>query len=155
MNITLPIECADGHQYLLKLTDCKNIPIDSTIEIVDIALISMSKIEIINNAGTLNRIASILFNFLDENDVILYFYCSKDPIKQRDTRGKMSYQQYRSFLFTSMFDRTTRHHKGEFINKSIILKDMIYGDHYIHLVAQSKHSDKLDKLEGELNTFNK
>ena len=54
MNITLPIECSDGHQYLLKLTDCKNIPIDSTIEIVDIALISMSKTEIINNAGTLN-----------------------------------------------------------------------------------------------------
>lgn len=77
MNITLPIECSDGHQYLLKLTDCKNIPIDSTIEIVDIALISMSKTEIINNAGTLNRIASILFNFLDENDVILYFIVLK------------------------------------------------------------------------------
>lgn len=60
--------------------------------------------DIINNAGTLNRIASILFNFLDENDVILYFYCSKAPIKKRNTRDEMSYQQYRSCLFTSMFD---------------------------------------------------
>lgn len=83
MNITLPIECSDGHQYLLKLTDCKNLPIETTIEIVDIALISMSKIDIVNNAGNLNRIASILFNFLEENDVILYFYCSKDPIKKK------------------------------------------------------------------------
>lgn len=155
MNITLPIECSDGHQYLLKLTDCKNLPIKSSIEIVDIVLRSASKIDIINNAGTLNRIASILFNFLDENDVILYFYCSKDPIKKRNTRDEMSYQQYRSSLFTSMFDRTTRHHKGEFINKPIILKDMVYGDHYIHLIAHSKHSDKLDELKGELNTLNK
>lgn len=88
MNITLPIECSEGHQYLLRLTDCRNLPIESTIEIIDIALISMSKIDVINNAGTLNRIASILFNFLEENDVILYFYCSKDPIKKDITEMK-------------------------------------------------------------------
>lgn len=155
MNITLPIECSDGHQYLLKLTDCKNLPIETTIEIVDIALISMSKIDIVNNAGNLNRIASILFNFLEENDVILYFYCSKDPIKKKNARNQMSYQHYRSSLFTSMFDRTNRNLKGDFINKSIILKDTIYGDHYIHLIAQSKHSDKLEELEGKLNTLKK
>lgn len=32
MNITLPIEYSDGHQYLLKLTDCKNLPIETNID---------------------------------------------------------------------------------------------------------------------------
>ena len=155
MNITLPIECSEGHQYLLRLTDCRNLPIESTIVIIDIALISMSKIDVINNAGTLNRIASILFNFLEENDVILYFYCSKDPIKKRYNRDEMSYQQYRSSLFTSMFERITRYHKGEFVNRSIILKDTVYGDHYIHLISKKKYFNKLDKLEAEINRFNK
>ena len=35
MNITIPIECQDGHQFLLRLTDCSNLPIELKIEIVD------------------------------------------------------------------------------------------------------------------------
>ena len=155
MNITIPIECQDGHQFLLRLTDCSNLPIELEIEIVDIALIDTAHSNTTNNAGTLNKIAAILFNFLDENDVILYFYCSKDPIKKRKNREDMSYQQYRSYLFCSMFDRITRCCKDSYVNKSIILKDNIYGDHYIHLMSKNKYSGMLDKLETKLNDFNK
>lgn len=146
MNITIPIECAEGHQYLLKLSDCKNLPIDSGIEIVDIALVAVSNVDIINNAGTLSKISLILFNFLDENDVILYFYCAKEPIKLRTTRRNMSNQEYRSYLFSSMFKRTTASCNGKFIDKPVILRDESYGDHYIHIIAKSQHIQIMDKL---------
>lgn len=155
MNITIPIECSDGHQFLLKLTDCRNLPIESEIEIVDITLIDVARTNITNNAGTLNRIASILFNFLDENDVILYFYCSKDPIKKSKNRADMSYQQYRHSLFCAMFSRITRHSTNCFVDKSIILKDNVYGDHYIHLMSKIEYLEMLDKLENHINEFNK
>lgn len=155
MNITIPIECSEGHQYLLKLTDCKNLPIESTIDIVDIALISVTNVDIINNAGTLNKIAVILSNFLDDNDVVLYFYCSKDPIKLRKNRKEVSYQEYRSSLFSSMFNRTAKRSKMTYINKLVVLKDNIYGDHYIHLIAKTNFSNMIDELESHLNSLMK
>lgn len=44
MNIIIPIECQEGHQYLLKFTDCKNLPIDIDVEVVDVALSLASEI---------------------------------------------------------------------------------------------------------------
>lgn len=155
MNVTFAIECSEGHQYLLKLTECKNLPIEIDIKIVDIALVPVSKPDTINNAGTLNKIASILFNFLEENDVILYFYCSKDPIQQRESREPMSYQKYRSFLFTCMYNKTSKDHNDEFIHKQIVLLDQVYGDHYVHLITKSKYTQKINDLETSLNEFNK
>ena len=155
MNITIPIDCEDGHQFLLKLTDCRNLPIEPGIEIVDIALIDASSVVGINNAGTLNRISLILLNFLEENDVVLYFYCAKDPIRIRTRKEGVSYQQYRSRLFCSMYDRVTNSHAGRFINKSIVLRDSTYGDHYIHLISKVEYSEVIESLEGHLSNFNK
>lgn len=155
MNITIPIECQDGHQFLLKLTDCENLPIESDIEIVDIALIDTAHSNTTNNAGTLNKIALILFNFLGENDVILYFYCSKEPIKKRKNKEEMSYQQYRHSLFCAMFNRITRLSGNIFVDKTIILKDNVYGDHYVHLISKIEYSEMLDQLENHINDFNK
>lgn len=147
MNFTVPIECSEGHQYLLKFTDCKSLPIGLDVEVVDIALSLASEIAIINNTGTLNKIASVIFNFLDDNDVILYFYCSKDDIIQRKTRQHISPQEYRSRLFSTMFDKITSKCKpGIFINKPVILRDETEGDHYLHFIAKSKYSDKMDEF---------
>lgn len=155
MNVIIPIDCKDGHQFLLKLTDCRNLPIDTDIEIVDIALIDASRSFGINNAGTLNKIASILLNFLEDNDVILYFYCAKDPIRIRKGRREISYQQYRSRLFCSMFDRITIGYKNRYINKSIVLRDSTYGDHYIHLISKVEYSKIIEHIDGQLDKFNK
>lgn len=153
MNVTIPIECEEGHQYLLKLTDCRNLPIDTTVEVVDITLASVGGFDVINNAGTLHKIASTLLYFLEENDVVLYFYCSKDPIKIRRNRVEVPYQEYRSMLFTSLFERIAYKHKARFINRQIVLKDNVYGDHYIHLMAKEQHTPMVARLEEQLNSF--
>lgn len=158
MNFTVPIECSEGHQYLLKFTDCKSLPIELDVEVVDIALSLASEIAIIkNNTGTLIKIASVIFNFLDDNDVILYFYCSKDDIIQRKTRKPMLPQQYRSQLFSTMFDKITKNcEPGAFINKPVILRDEAEGDHYLHFIAKSKYADKMDEFSKHMeNIFGK
>ena len=157
MRVSIPIDCPDGHQYLLRFEDFENLPVNIDAElgvkVVDISLISESEVATINNIGTLNLISTVVFNFLDENDVVLYYYCSKDAIYQRKNRKEIPPQQYRSKLFLTLFDKIVeKYQRGDdYINKPIIIPDEIYGDHYIHFVAESKHSDKLDKFADYLN----
>ena len=151
MKVSIPIDCPDGHQYLLRFEDFENPPMDIDAElgvkVVDISLVSESEVATINNIGTLNIISTTIFNFLDENDVVLYYYCSKDTIYQRTNRKKIPPQQYRSKLFLTLFNKIIKkYQERDYINKPIIIPDELYGDHYIHFIAESKHSDKLDKL---------
>ena len=55
-----------------------------------IPLISKSEVVTINDIKTLSLISTTIFNFLDENDVILYYYCSDDQIYQRKNREEIS-----------------------------------------------------------------
>ena len=156
MNVCIPIDCPDGHQYLLRFEYFENLPMNIDkelgVKVVDISLVSESEIATINNIGTLNLISTAVFNFLDENDVVLYYYCSKDAIYQRKNRKKIPPQQYRSKLFLALFDKIIEKYKRmDYINKPIIIPDISYGDHYIHFIAKSKHSDKLDNLADYMN----
>ena len=147
MNNTIPIEGSDGRQYLLEFGDFESLPIELDVKVVNISLVSKSEVATINNIGTLNQISTTIFNFLDKNDAILYYYCSDDPIVQRKSREEISPQQYRSRLFFALFDKIAKKHSERgLVNKSIILRDEPNGDHYIHLIADSKHSDKADGL---------
>ncbi len=152
MNFTVPIECSEGHQYLLKFKDCRNLPIELDIEVVDITLSLTSELSEINNPKTLNKITSVIFNFLEDNDVILYFYCSRDSIIQRQNRKELlSPQHYRSYLFSTMFEKATRNYENSsFVNKSVILKDELEGDHYLHLIAKNKYSHKIGTLSEQI-----
>ena len=152
MNFIVPIECPEGHQYLLKFTDCENLPIELDMKVVDISLSSDSEMATINNIGTLNKITTIILNFLYENDVVLYYYCSKDVIIQRKNRGNLSPQQYRSKLFSALFDKIAKKHTGKkFINKPVVLRDKSEGDHYLHFIAKSIYSDKMDEYANHIN----
>jgi len=145
------IECSEGHQYLIKFTNCNNLPIVLDVEVVNIDLTLVSNNTPINNAGTLNKIALMVFNFLDENDVILYFYCSKEDINRRNNKTSITPQEYRSLLFSTMFEKITKTTKDKtFINKPIILKDQEWGDHYLHFIAESKYSEKMDSLKEQM-----
>ena len=147
-----PIDSPDGHQYLLRFGNFESLPIELDIKVVDISLISESEVATINNIRTLNQISTTVFDFLDKNDVILYYYCSDDPIFQRKNREEIPPQQYRSKLFLTLFNKIIRNHKEKsLVNKSIVLRDKSEGDHYIHLIAESKYSDKMDKLVNYMN----
>ena len=156
MNFTVPIDCPDGHQYLFRFEDCENLLMDIDIKLgvkmVDISLTSESELATINNINTLNRISTIIFNFLDENDVVLYYYCSKEPIYQRKNRKKIPPQQYRSELFLALFNKVIKKHQEKtFINKPVILRDISEGDHYLHFIAESKYSDEMDKFANHMS----
>lgn len=56
-----------------------------------------------------------------------------------------------------MFNRITRECEvGSLINKSVILRDEVEGDHYLHFIAKSKYSDKIDEFSQYMeNVFGK
>ncbi len=155
MIFKVPIQSSGGRQYLLNFTENKSLPIKLDVDVVSMTLSLVSETTTaINNMDVLNKITTIVFNVLDDNDVISYFYCSKDPINQRQNRQMMSPQEYRSHLFSTMFDKISDKHKpGTFINKTIILRDETEGDHYIHLIVRSKYKDKIDEFAQSIEVF--
>lgn len=153
MNTTFPLTTKEGHKYLIKLSsfNADYIPDSIDIEIVDIVLELVEHSDQINNISTLSKIGRILLNFLEENDVILYFYCSKDDIYKN--KPDISAQEYRSILFSKIFERTTKTLR-DYENLKVTIKG--HNDHhYIHLIAKSKYKHHLENISDQLKSMNK
>ena len=100
--------------------------------------------ELINSA-TLLQITSIIKEYLNENDVVLYCYCDDKAINKSKNKENVTPQEYRSKLFSVIFEKEA---DAKFINNRIIINGDT--DHYIHLIAQKKNSAHIDLISNEL-----
>jgi len=157
MNVFIPVTTIEGYEYLLEFSSFNNIytPKNVDIEIVDITLKLVKGNYQVNNAGTLSLISFIVSDFMESNDVILYFYCDVKDIKRRN--NAISPQKYRSLLFSKIFEKELNHNKNadSYVNKIIILKDTHDDEHYIHLISKSKNEAQINTIILELNKLNK
>lgn len=137
----IPYITVEGFQYLIKFTEFNKYHLPETfiLPIVDITIEVMETPKQINNGKTLFHFSSAIQQFLDENNVVLYFYCSNDPITKNKNRQNISDAQFRSNLFCKMFEK--KNLNNDFICENIIIKDPHNGDHHIHLIS---------KLENEI-----
>lgn len=99
----------------------------------------------VNNSATLLQITSIIKEYLNENDVVLYCYCDDKAINKSKNKENVTPQEYRSKLFSAIFEKEA---DAKFINNRIIINGDT--DHYIHLIAQKKNSAHIDLISNEL-----
>ena len=52
---------------------------------------------------------------------------------------KMSVQEYRSILFSQMFDRYVSQHSLENVNLAVLTIEGVEENYYVHIVAHSEH----------------
>lgn len=85
----------------------------------------------------MNKIGSNLLQILDVNpNIILYVFCDFDAntIRINKNNKDISPQEYRSRLFSNLFDRTTRRgNRHNFQNKVHVISDG-NDDYYLHLI---------------------
>lgn len=149
----IPLTSREGHRYLIQFSKFQDdiVPEAIEIDIVDVVIVLENDCGI-NNANTLFQISGIIKEYLDENGVILYCFCDNSEIIRGKNNDNMSPQEYRSLLFSKLFDKRS---DVNYLNKPIIINDPENGDHYIHLISKTSNSKQIDLISKELNKFNK
>lgn len=154
LNQVVPFRTKEGCQYLIEFSLANELIVFSdpiSIAIVDVAITQLD-VGLLNNASTLFQIANIIKSYLEVNNVALYCYCDTKEIQRGKNKKDMLPQQYRSLLFSRMFERNS---DSTYVNHVIVVKDEINGDHYINLIANKSNQSQLNAIEKELCKLNK
>lgn len=96
----------------------------------------------------LMRIASILADFLKENEgAVLCFYCDGETELERHHKN-IPPQQYRSLLFSRMFDMYVhKYHAKEIINYPVVILDENpWKSQYAHFICRQNHLEVIHHL---------
>lgn len=153
MELEIPFETIEGYQYLVSFREFPSNQINYNIPLIDVSITLMSDTIETNSLKTLNKFIQIVLDYLDKNDVIIYYYCDTAPIKIRETRKqKFSYQEYRFKLFLSMF---TKQKSDTFYIQNIIINDKINGNHFTSLISRTTNKEKVEIVKSDLEKFNK
>lgn len=153
LELEIPFETIEGYQYLVSFREFPSNQINYNIPLIDVSITLMSDTIETNSLKTLNKFIQIVLDYLDKNDVIIYYYCDTAPIKIRETRKqKFSYQEYRFKLFLSMF---TKQKSDTFYIQNIIINDKINGNHFTSLISRTTNKEKVEIVKSDLEKFNK
>lgn len=144
---TIPYTNIFGVNYLIEFSEFKKeiLPeeLQINLSIIEVVITTESDLkDIKNNASTLLKISDLISEYMRSNDYIYYFYCSNAPIFRSNKNSKMNNQEFRSSLFSKMFEKSNK--DNFLVNKITVIEDSIYGDHYIHLITNYKNQRIID-----------
>lgn len=152
MKITFEIKTGEGDRLNVALDhfDVEILP-DKAVEVLgevklyDVALLRLEGKKALS-MKSLAQISEILYNFMEDNpQAMLYFYCdTHDNINYRES-GTIKPQDYRSRLFSAMFERyMSLPDKRHYTNNRIYIDSG--EEHFIHIICRDSHTDKADML---------
>lgn len=148
----VPFETNEGYQYIVSFTEFQSVPKTYKLPLVSISITLVSTEIETNSLKTLHLFIKIVLEYLEQNDVIIYFICDTAPIKMRDNRKiKLSNQEFRFSLFLAMFNKM----KSEiFYLQPVVLTDKMGGNHYTALISKSFHQEEIEVVKSDLEEFN-
>lgn len=159
MDLSFDIRNSEGDQVKVALSyyDSETIrvfsddPLTLTLVFYDVTLIRECG-EGYVGYHILSIVSDILAKFLTENeDAVLCFYCDTQTYVKRNHMD-ISPQEYRSMLFSRMYDKYTKsHHLTEFVNHSVRMD--VDGDpmksQFAHFICRKEHEEAVRAI-GEL-----
>lgn len=115
-----------------------NDPLTLTLDFYDVTLVRISGEEIVG-IKTLKAICDVLFRFMEDNEsIVLCFYCD-DLTDLHRHHNDLTPQEYRSRLFSRMFDMYVRNNNvSSIVNYAIKIED----DHtprFAHFITPEKY----------------
>lgn len=142
MELSIDIDNGKGDKLKVALS-CYNsnlvklvTPPDNTIdfEVYDVSLLRESGSGFVGYKS-LNAASDFLSKFMAENDnAILTFYCDPSSDVHR-SHMEIPPQEYRSRLFTRMFDNYTRKHPSQLINHVVVI-DADEKPQFVHFICR-------------------
>ncbi len=106
----------------------------------------------------LYAVSETLAKFMNENeDAILCFYCDAMTDLKRN-HAAISPQEYRSRLFSRMFDKFTKDHQiNKYTNHSVRIEvdDNPLNSQFAHFICRKEHESAVEKIETILKDIDK
>lgn len=151
--LEVPFETEEGYQYIVSFREFPPSQMEYDIPLIDISITLISSNIEINSLKTLNKFIKIVLEYLEQNDVIVYYYCDTSPIKIRQNRKQtFSNQEFRFNLFLLMFNKMK---SEEFYLQDIIISDTENGNHYTSLISRISNKNKVELVKLDIEKFNK
>lgn len=153
------ITSTKGDEYRLRLSSSGSRFLSEEIRLkvspsIDILTIELERIkgQMPTGHAVLAQIEKIIADtFMQHSDSIICFICDfLSPIPA--TRKKIPAQQYRSLLFTKMFERYLSLHSIEDVMQSVLTIEGIDEEYYIHIIARNKHVSYVNLLSEDIRT---
>lgn len=163
MNYSFSISTKHGDEYRIMLIDADiSLLSDNVQEAICNNCVDVSEIMIERISGgdstaqeVLHAITGRVADLFAENEnLILYYSCDDmNPIPSRNMKGankELSVQEYRSTLFSHIFDTYMYSHQVSGIsNTPIIIKGEGYAQ-FMHLIAREKHQNVVDIIKDDV-----
>jgi hypothetical protein len=149
----VPFETEEGYQYIVSFREFPPNQMEYDIPLIDISITLVSSNIEINSLKTLNKFIKIILEYLEQNDVIVYYYCDTAPIKIRQNRKQTySNQEFRFNLFLLLFNKIK---SDAFYLQDIIITDNENGNHYTSLISRTSNKKKVELVKLDIEKFNK
>lgn len=149
----------DKHEYTIKLSEftLDNLPdslVDSGVIVCDVTLFVKKKEEEEIGINFLMSICYTLYNFIINNNVVLYYYCSNEYLNNRHcVKQNIPPQRYRHNLFSSIFKRYVK--PNSLIEYHRFFIDSSNEEHYLVLISKPENKHIIDIIGHELDNFEK
>lgn len=162
MDISFDIKSGEGNQIKVALSyyDSESIRIFSSDSLA--LTLVFYDVTLVRESGTgyvgykiLFAVSDILARFLNENeDAVLCFYCDDlTDVKRGRTHLGISPQEYRSRLFSNMFDKYIKtYHQSAFINHCVTIEDPDnpQNSRFAHFICRKEHEPAVKSIEYSL-----
>ena len=163
MNYSFSISTRNGDEYRIMLFDADISLLAASVQQtifekgIDISEIMIERVkggdstaqEVLH--AITGRVADL---FADNENLVIYYSCDDmNPIPSRNMKGankELSVQEYRSTLFSHIFDSYMYSHQVSGItNTPIIINGEGYTQ-FMHLIARNKHQDLVDLIKDDV-----
>ncbi len=156
MDLSFDIMNTEGDHIMVALSyyDCETVeiftsdPLSLTLVFYDVTLVRKAGKGYVGYK-ILFAISDALAKFMSENeDAVLCFYCDADTDVRRN-HGDMLPQEYRSRLFSRMFEMYVKtHKKSEFINHRVEIEDPNNpaDRQYAHFICRKEHERAVNEI---------
>ena len=157
--ITVGITTARGDEFRIRLSSSvgRYLSQETLLQLdgrVDLITIELERVEgnLPTGHAVLSQIEKVIADtFLRYPNTIICFICDfLSPIPA--TRKVIPPQQYRSILFTRMFERYVSQHQIGNVMQSVLTIGGIGEDYYIHIIARSEHVKFLNLISEDIRT---
>lgn len=148
MNQEFIIRSEKGDEYRLRIaTESTGLLSDEVLQKLSAAGVEVIDIELERTQGlnftnllVLGKIVDCIADvFLAREDFMICFFCDFISLVP-SMKKEMSVQEYRSRLFSNMFERYVRSRHINGIRNQVVVVKGIAEDYFVHVIAREKHA---------------
>lgn len=156
-DVIVNITSARGDEYRIRLSSSGNRFLSEEISqevkrSVDILTIELERIkgQLPTGHVVLSQIERVIAEvFLQNPNAVICFICDfLSPIPS--SKKQIPVQQYRSILFTRMFERYVSQNSVGSVVQSVLTISGIGEDYYIHIIARSEHMRYVNMISDDI-----